>query len=43
MQQRMEMTMDERREETRQVREKVSNAAGQGVLRVGLAMRRGTE
>ena len=29
MQQRMEMTMDERREETRQVREKVSNAAGQ--------------
>ena len=28
MQQRMEMTMDERREETRQVREKVSNAAG---------------
>ena len=29
MQQRMEMTMDERREETREVREKVSNAAGQ--------------
>ena len=29
MQQRMEMTMGERREETRQVREKVSNAAGQ--------------
>ena len=35
MQQRMEMTMGERREETRQVREKVSNAAG----RVGDAAR----